>query len=236
MNYKDYLISQYPNEAGGYFKDKVFYPIENIAEDKTTNFVFDGRILIHDPELIIHSHVKVPNTPLHMDLRIPSDTDMEGQLLCNCEWGICVVDENTCSDLVTWGNPDNRPPLIEREFIYNIQDCLSLVQDYYYQKLGIILPNHPRAADWDQRGETYIDSLYKDFGFSDVNFMSIQEHDIIMFKFPGFTTTNHLGIYLGNGIMLHHQEGQISTKVKIDKWVKRITRIARHKDLYAKDN
>lgn len=228
MEFKQYFIDAYPDEAVGYVKQGVFYPIENIATDQTEDCAFDGSILIHQPELIIHSHTKKPKDK-ELDQRVPSQIDLQNQIMTACEWAICVTDGQTCSDPMYWGNNDHRPPLKDREFIYNIQDCLSYIQDWYHQKCGIKLPNCARSPDWDDKGFTYMDDLYQEWGFVDVSRDQMQHGDLLMFKMLSHTT-NHLGIYLGDGLMTWHCEGQVPTTLPLGRFAKRVSRAARHKE------
>ena len=228
MNFKEYFISCYPNEGVGYIKNGIFFPIENTAELKATCCEFDGSVLIEEPDVIIHSHCH--NGLSNEDHRVPSYEDMQNQLLTATEWAICVTDGLTCTDPVYWGNPNHRPPLIEREFIPNIQDCLSLVQDWYYETWGIVIPNHPREPEWALTGHTYMDDLYKDFGFTtEVAWEDMRFGDVLMMKCLS-ATSNHVAVYLGDGNIIHHGAGQISVIEPAHRWKKRLTRIVRHRE------
>lgn len=227
-DYEQYFISKYPEEGVGYLKDGKFYPVENLAEEKTCNCVFDGSILIKKPDVILHSHTRVSGDT--GDLRVPSYTDMHNQIVSAVEWGIVVTDGVKCEEPVYWGNPLRRPPLIEREFIPNIQDCLSLVQDWYFAELNIVLPNQPRDPDWDLQGLNYMDDLYESWGFTkEVAWDEMERGDLMMFKCLS-AITNHLAVYVGNGEMIHHGLGQISVIEPVHKWQKRLVRVVRHRE------
>lgn len=248
MDFKSYFISKYPEEAVGYFKNGEFFPIDNIAsggyskddawiecEDnhivKQYECVFDGAILIKKPDCIIHSHTY--DSDMVNDPRIPSITDMENQRLTAIEWALVATDGKICSDPVYWGNPYHRPPIKDREFIFNIQDCLSLVQDWYYETFKILLPDHPRSADWDSKGHSYMDDLYKVWGFSDIPINEIRQGDILMMRFLS-RTTNHVAIVLDNSHLLHHAVGQVPLEEPIHKYLgnkNRIVRAVRHREL-----
>lgn len=226
MNYRDYFVSMWPEEAVGYFKDGQFYPIENTAEDKLNDCHFSGEVLIEEPDVIIHSHPRTTEN-WQIDVRIPTYDDLHWQLQCNVEFAICEVTETECKEPVYWGNPYHRPSLEKREFIYGVQDCLSFVQDWYFVNYGIEIPNHARSIDWDHEGETYMDDLYKKWGFVEVD--EYQYGDVVMFKMLLSPTTNHLGIYMGDGTVLWHCEGQIPTRVELGRHKKRIARVVRHR-------
>jgi hypothetical protein len=208
MDFKAHFNAKFPEEAVGYLKGGVFHPLDNIADDPLNSFKCDPSFLIEEPDALLHSHPVRPEVADY-DPRSPSRSDLHGQIITAIEWGVCVTDGQTCSDPLWWGNPDHRPPLLERDFIFNIQDCLSLAQDWFYQERGIVLPNHPRTPHWYSEGANHIEDLYASWGFKPIDLSDLQHGDVLLYKFH-CKVINHIGIYLGNNEVLSHWFGQVS--------------------------
>ncbi len=227
MNYKEYFISKWPEEAVGYVKSGEFFPLENTATDKNHSFEVDPSFLIEEPELLLHSHTVGFEVQDH-DPRSPSFADLKGQIATDIEWGICVTDGQVCEDPLCWGNPKNRPPLLDREFIFNLQDCFTLLQDWFYQERGIELPNLERTAHWNEEGQDLLEGKFEEWGFERVELSELQEGDVLFYQVRS-PVPNHLGIYLGNNEVLSHWVKNISCIESYGKWGRYIKFAARYK-------
>lgn len=104
--------------------------------------------------------------------------------------------------------PDDKPPLLNRPFIHGSWDCYGLVRDWYLQERGIELPDFERADNWWTRGENLYVRHYAEAGFYS-HADDIQPGDVILMQYRA-EETNHAGIYIGNGQMLHHMYGKLS--------------------------
>jgi proteasome lid subunit RPN8/RPN11 len=227
MDYKTYFISKHPEEAAGYLKDGVFFPLDNIAsEDRRHNFEVDPSFLLNEPDALLHSHTTGYEIQT-IDPRSPSETDLRSQIATAIEWGICVTDGETCEDPLYWGNPKNRPPLLGRDFIFNIQDCLCLCQDWFYSEYGLELPSEPRTPFWNEEGKNYMEDLYTSWGFQKVELSDIRHGDVLFYKVRS-PVVNHLGIYLGNNEVISHWYGRVSCIESFGKWADWIVFAARH--------
>jgi hypothetical protein len=228
MDFKDYFIRKWPEEAVGYLKDGAFHPLENISEgDKRRTFKVDESFLLSEPDALLHSHT-TGSERQDGDPRSPSAADLECQIATDIEWGICVTDGENCEEPLWWGNPANRPPLEGREFIFNIQDCLSLCQDWFYADRGLVLPNQPRNPFWNQEGEDHIGSLYKNWGFRKVALDKLKHGDVLFYQVRS-PVINHLGIYLGDNQVLSHWYGRTSCVEDFGVWARYIQFAGRHK-------
>lgn len=106
--------------------------------------------------------------------------------------------------------PDYRPkgddPIIGRPFVHGVWDCYGLIRDWYRQERGIELPNFERADGWWEQGENlYIDN-YAAAGFV-AHDAELQPGDVILMQYQA-SVVNHAGVYIGDGMMLHHLYGQ----------------------------
>jgi proteasome lid subunit RPN8/RPN11 len=226
MTYKEHFIKCHPNEGVGYLKNGIFFPLENIAADPLNSFEVDPSFLIDQPDALLHSHC-IGDQLLDYDPRSPSFADLEGQIITDIEWGICVTDGEVCEDALFWGNPNNRPPLLDRDFIFNIQDCLSLWQDFYFAEFGIRLPNHPRTPHWNEEGFNYFEEHYQSWGFENVELSELQRGDVLFYKVRS-PVVNHVGIYLGNNEVISHWYGRTSCVESFGTWARYIEFAARY--------
>jgi len=240
-NYHEFVqhvLAVYPFEAVGFVVDGVFIPCVNYSCEPLREFSLSPKdvALYGDTcDYLIHSHtVRACSYPQHdgleVDPRTPSKDDMLGQIAMDKPWAIVSCDGISVSQPVAWGDPNNRPPLLEREFVFNVQDCLSLTADYLYQTYGIQLPECPRDWDWSEHGERHIDDLWQAWGFEEVPLRAVRSGDLILFHW-GRDFTNHMGTYLGDGTMLHHQLGGLSCITPVTRWHKYIHKIVRHRDI-----
>lgn len=227
-HYKEYFISKWPEEGVGYIKSGKFYPLENKAVDKIHSFAVDESFMLDEPEILLHSHTVGHEPTKNSDNpKEPSYLDLLGQINTDIEWGICVTDGEVCEDPVYWGNPDNRPELIGRDFIYNIQDCFALAQDWYYKEIGLTLPNYPRDKYWNRNGENYIMEQYSKYGFIDVALEELKPGDALLYQVQSKVPC-HIGIYLGNGQVISHWFGRQSAIESYGKFARYIVRALRY--------
>jgi len=229
MDYKAYFNSQWPFEAAGYIKNDQFYPLDNISEgDKRDEVAVDPSFLMDEPDVFIHSHTTGwrQHNP-EFDPRSPSYHDLKGQIDTAIEWAVCTTDGVNCSDPLFWGNPDNRPPLLGRDFIYNIQDCLSLAQDWFYQERGIVLPNQARTPYWHDEGHNFMEELFPKWGFVEIAQSEAQRGDVFLYAIRS-PIIRHIGVYLGNNEVISHWHKQVSAVESYGKWAKNIAKTIRY--------
>jgi len=246
-------LAEFPKEAVGLVLEDGdgyrYLPVENVAADPTKHFAIDPAVQEqHFGEIaaVIHSH---PN-----GWPVPSEADMAQQQAMLVPWGIYATDGTRFTPPTWFGHGTKlsapKGPLIGRGFIHGWQDCLSLIIDWHAE-FGVALPDHPRDWEWwlpGKNGEPPQDfyrDLYEPFGF-----------ELIEGPAPGATffaalgyddnrrpidRPNHGGIYLGNGLILHHRGSEkaidparLSARQPLGRWTRffngPITWV-RHKDL-----
>jgi cell wall-associated NlpC family hydrolase len=121
--------------------------------------------------------------------------------------------------------------LVGKTFIHGTQDCFSLVRDFYKDNFDIELTNYARPDDWWRKGM----SLYRDAispeGFEVLmtkNVKQLRPADGMLMCLIS-TEPNHAAIYLGEGKILHHVYGRLSSVDMLDiKWQGRVTNYLRH--------
>mgnify|MGYP001218851385 CR=1 FL=1 len=110
-----------------------------------------------------------------------------------------------------------------RTFEIGVNDCFSLVINYYKDEFNINIFNYPRQDGWYEKNPNIIKDNYKKEGFRLLlNNEPLIEGDILEF----FNT--HFSIYLDGDLLLHHPRGRYSTIEKFDMpWKNKVTNIYR---------
>lgn len=101
-------------------------------------------------------------------------------------------------------------PLVGRQFFFGILDCYTLIKDWYERERGIILPEFERRDNFWKDG-TDLYAQYAQVGFVEVTDGTLEVGDVIMMQIRA-PIANHAGIYLGEGLILHHMMGQLSSR------------------------
>lgn len=138
-------------------------------------------------------------------------------------------------------------PLLGRAFVHGVQDCYSLIEDFYARECAIILPHFEREPLWWEKGH----DLYMQ-GFERAGFFALDAHerprpgDVILMMVRA-RVVNHAGIFLGPrplkeaphaapvpDAMLHHLWGRLSERTPYGGFWAQTTRlIIRHEQLAA---
>lgn len=124
-------------------------------------------------------------------------------------------------------------PLVGRHFTHGVLDCIQLVNDYYRRELGITLPDFERHDGWWDDGHS---DLYTE-GFPKAGFVPaegpIRKHDVILMQIRSKNRVpNHAAVYLGDGWMLHHLYGRLSSRdLYAGQYLEYTRQIVRHRSL-----
>lgn len=118
-----------------------------------------------------------------------------------------------------------------RFFEIGKEDCFSLARDFYQKELDININNYERDEHWTQRDYSLLDENYEKEGF--VKASDIKKYDLIIFKsLFNKNFSGHIGVYLGDHLMLHNQTGSFSKIEEYSEAYKRLTNyVIRHKKL-----
>lgn len=217
----------YPRESCGLVvvrKGRMRYmPVRNVAE-RNEHFVMHtqdqadaedaGEVL-----LVVHSHPNLPPVPSQADL-VGCEASGLPWLIVN--WPTGAVHQFAPSGYVA--------PLYGRVFSHGVLDCYSFIRDYYGQTLGIELPEFERPDEWWLKGQ----NLYLD-GFSAAGFEQVtgqpKTHDVLLMRVAS-QVPNHGAVYLGDGLVGHHQMGRLSSKDVYGGWYAKVTtHVLRHRSL-----
>jgi cell wall-associated NlpC family hydrolase len=141
-------------------------------------------------------------------------------------WGIVGCEGLTVSYPI-WLPRQPKQKYLNRRFIWFIDDCYSLVQDYYLFELNIELPNHKATEDFEQlrNFNNLFDEHILEYGFCQLPIdTKLEKGDLLLLDNAG-GKRNHLGIYTGTGIL--HQS-LISKEESLEHFINKFHRVLRH--------
>lgn len=204
---------------------QVYRPCRNLSRGES-HFIIDPVDMAEAEDqgeivAIVHSHPDVPPAPGEAD-RV------------SCEaWGLPWL-------IVSWPSGDHGvlepsgyvAPYVGRVYVYGSMDCYGLVQDWYRAELGIRLPAIIRPERWwKEGGNLYLEHVQA-AGFMPVLNPDLpQRGDLIFMRIDSPEHPNHAAIYLGEGQILHHLEGRLSSRDTYGDFYRRVTHsVWRHRD------
>lgn len=202
--------------------DLEYVACRNLAEEHE-HFIIHGEDYARAEDTgqvvaIAHSHPYISPKP--------SLADLEGIERTKMPWLIVNIPVGK----YTITRPSGfKAPLIERPFVHGVHDCYAIVRDYYGIQ-GIELRDYPRSFGWWERKDgpdLYRENFSKE-GFVEVPRESLRTHDLILMNIRA-AHDNHMAVYLGNGVILHHLIGHLSRRETYQEFYqRRTTAVLRH--------
>ena len=241
---KSHAEKQFPKECCGIIVENKkgetkYIPCKNVSKTPKESFkIAEKRYADIDNKnkilAVFHSHPDYPN--------YPSKSDMTHQVASGVPWGICqVLEEYDYNDkqeeiivpraLTPFWFGDGSPimKLEERPFRHGVTDCYSLIRDWYKLERDMVLTEYPRNWNWWKEDHNLYERFLPAEKFFRVDESEAKEGDVIMFTIKS-KVMNHSGLYLGNGLMIHHPSSYlgydpsaISYKEPIYRWKKHIS-------------
>lgn len=235
-----HAVREYPREACGLIvivrgKER-YLDCRNEAESPMCNFMIhpqDWYAAERAGEItaVVHSHVN--------DVARPSEGDRVMMENTKLPWFIVHVSkEDGVGEVVATEINRFEPngyvaPLVGRQFVHGVLDCYALVKDYYEREMNILLPEFERHDKWWESGDhdLYMEN-FEACGFSAIT-GAIKEGDVVIMQLgPKAKRPNHAAVYIGDGTILHHEYGRLSSRDLYDGYFQEITRVViRHKDM-----
>ena len=219
-----------PHEACGlvavYKGKEKYYPCKNIAEDVEDQFIInpDDWINTEDKAEIIavfHSHPNHPSTA--------SDAD-----LASCEYldlPFYIVSPET--ENWSYYEPSGyKKGLIGIEWVWGVQDCWSLIEDWYKEKKGIKLKHWDRPKSPKEFSENPLFEYGLPLtGFIELeNEVDLKKGDVFLMDTNNTGKLDHVALYIGDQTILHHCVKRLSCRETYDqkyiKWTKKAYRYA----------
>lgn len=168
---------------------------------------------------VVHSH---PNGSAE-----PSDADRVACEASGVPWHIIAWPADDVRTIEPCGY---QAPLVGRQFAHGILDCYSMVVDWYARERGVLLPDFERHAEWWAHGGDLYMQGYGKAGFHVVSQDTPERAGDVILMQVRAPVPNHAGVYLGDGTMLHHLYGRLSSRDVYGGYWREITRcVLRHK-------
>ena len=229
----------FPAECCGLIVNDVYVPCRNIAKH-ADQFEIHHKDLARaedagEIQAFVHSH---PNASARA-----SELDLLQIELHQKPWVICAYPD---IEFQVYEPCGYKAPLVGRNYIHGIQDCYSIVRDFYERELGINLIDFEREDAWWEHKESK--SLYLD-GFGEAGFIEVndlQYGDVMLCRVGRTEHVNHAIIWLGDqtalkseqteacvgsSIILHHPYGRKSTReVFGHQWQERVVKVVRYEN------
>lgn len=233
LRWKEHCIKSYPKESCGIIVSGKLIICENKSRTPEQDFAistedYAEHLIAGTLEGVLHSHIVTKATDYRFDPRAPSEPDMCSQARLDLPFGISATNGEDCTEILWFGIPQTAP-LEGREFIHGVQDCYSIIRDYYKEVLGISLKDYPRTLNWWDEGKDLYSENFAKEGFIEVPLESAALHDVVLMQVAS-PVINHGAVICGENEILHHLFHRLSGKDSLSKWHRQIVKVIRHKD------
>ena len=222
---KSAALAAFPKEMCGVLTADDFIQIANIHSNPGISFTMaPGEYVkvVGRAVAIVHSHTKDMDIDLGIDPRTPSFKDITNQKLSGLPWLIVATEGKSVTPPIQLPRtPDAKYE--NRNFIWYINDCFNIVQDYYRFQLEIILPDNIFNPFEDDLKDVIVDYADK-HGFKDIyDVDNIKNGDIVILDSLG-KKRNHLGVYHDEMILHQMQTSKFEPFVNHKDRISRILR------------
>ncbi|MDE1012051.1 MAG: C40 family peptidase [Paraburkholderia fungorum] len=214
---RDHAIRAYPRECCGFVVavgGRERYVECTNAATGTDHFILPAEEYAAaenagDIVAVVHSHPDASSEP--------SEADRVACEASGLPWMIVEVRRDDVGMVQTHGVSNIEPagfsvPLVGRSFAHGVLDCYTLVRDWYRIERGITLRDFKRSDNWWNAGADLYMENYAAAGFrrlAEADPLAVG--DVILMQIRA-DVANHAGIYIGNGLMLHHRYGRLSNR------------------------
>lgn len=155
---------------------------------------------------IYHSHPEGSAEPSWADRTMCEATGLTWHIVSYPQGGYVSIEPNGF-----------QAPYLRRPYVSGIHDCYSIIRDWYEREWNLILPEFDREDQWWDKGQ----NLYLD-NFAACGFVALTPDsdaeigDAFLIQIGQSKTKgvcpNHAAVYIGDGKILHHPRGRLSTE------------------------
>jgi proteasome lid subunit RPN8/RPN11 len=195
----------------------------NLAADPINTFDLDPDAWLqvgHDEEVIGIYHSHPSGNPE------PSLCDLSGCEATQLPWHIVGCGTGAYRRIDPSGF---RAPYLRRPYVYGVHDCWALVRDWYRWEWNLDIPDFHREPDFWLRGQNLFLDHLEQAGFVVQTEGDVQAGDGFLVQMSS-PVPNHAVVYLGDGTILHHVRGRLSTRDPWGGyWAKHASHRVRHK-------
>ena len=206
----EHALAEAPREACGLVvvvkgKER-YWPCKNLATEQDF-FVLDPEDYVAAEEAgeilaVFHSHPKSTAQASQADLMACEKSGLK--------WYICNPGTEMWSEIEPQGY---KAPLIGRQWVWGVSDCWTLVRDWYKETLDLDLPDWRRPATMLEFHQApMFEACFAEAGFVDLGLEKPEYGDAILMSLDGSPGLNHVGVYVGDQLVLHHLRGRLSSR------------------------
>ena len=197
--------------------EETYWPCENLAEKPGDYFVLnpdDWADCEDTGEIIslIHSHpiggVKA------------SENDLVSCEHLGLPWHIIDPNTKAINSFKPTGYKPNK--LIGRRWIWGVQDCWTLIDDWFRIEKGIVFKRWPRPKTLKE----FIDDPYFERVLTESGFRELKEEEELQYGDVLLANDNldHVALYIGNQEILHHCIRKLSCRELYDEDLIKLTK------------
>lgn len=197
--------------------ERKYWPCKNLANGND-QFILDPDDYMEAEDAgeivaVFHSHPKTPAIPSQADL-----IAIESSLL---PWYIFNPKTQSWSEeLLPVGY---EAPLVGREWAWGLSDCWTLAYDWYrHHGLNLIDFERPLTPE-EFEADPIFDDCWELAGFRPVPDDQPLERGDLVFMSIRNKGLNHCGVYIGDGMLLHHLRYRLSSRDMYSGWLAKCT-------------
>ena len=200
-----------PNEACGLIvaagKRHRVIPARNVSAEPRTTFEIaeEAWLEVAEGEEVIgifHSHPYGSPEPSMADRTMCEATGLTWHIVSFPGGGYRSIEPNGFE-----------APYLQRPYVHGVHDCFSIVRDWYNREWNLGLPDFPREYEWWLKGGNLYVDHYAECGFVEISDdVPIEIGDGFLISIGSQGKPNHSAIYVGDGAILHHVQGRLSSK------------------------
>lgn len=225
-DFQKHAKSVFPNEAVGIVKGDKYIPLENKSQDPTVTFAVNSNVLDDDVTEILHTHTDGTFRPSYDDMRTQISLGIPMGIMGM--YGDIENNEYNFSKIYYIGNL--RADYLGLPYIFGINDCYSLVRNWYYTHKNIELIDFPRRWEFWKTQNLLMDNVLL-AGFKEISVNEVETGDVFFCTFHGYGKNPvHMGVYVGDNLIEHHPSSNrpvdfqsLSRKEPIQRYLPSIT-------------